>query len=508
MRIGVDYDLPICGEIPLTIANNLKLLGIVFSNKLDEITMVNYESKIQGVERVLNEWKNQSLTVTGKITVIKSLVLPKLTHLFTALPQPKEDMIRRLENMLYIFIWNGKRSRIKKETLCLPYDLGGQGMTDLRNYIAALKITWVKRAITTSHPWERIADCQLAVIGRTKFVWDKGSKFMKDLSNKMSNAIWKEVICSWGVFISTFKLEDITMGSIPLWKSDYTRHKTDEISNWAKKGLLYFNDLRTPSGEMMSFAEAKQVYNLPGTFLDYAGLLNSLSRAYVEKNERIEAPIIADQIKHLLSRKKGTKHIYDRLMQRRTIVKHWEDKWCEQYGEINWLEVYQAVRIASSSPYYGALHYKIVTLTAVTNKLLYKMGIRETDSCDRCKRCPETLRHKFWSCAVVKHFWRQVENWLNHQTGIQPRTVLEEKNVMLGFHDSGRLWKHIIIMGKMMKVQQRELNIAQLEAKIIQDISIEKLAAHMNSSFLAFTKKWEPLSQFLNLNSQYHGGSF
>ena len=113
---------------------------------------------------MLNEWKNRSLTVTGKITVLKSLVLPKLTHLFTALPQPKEDMIRRLENM-YRFIWNGKRSRIKKETLCLPYDLGGQGMTGLKNYIAALKITWVKRAITTSHPWERIADCQLAVIG-------------------------------------------------------------------------------------------------------------------------------------------------------------------------------------------------------------------------------------------------------------------------------------------------------------------------------------------------------
>ena len=41
----VDYDLPISGEIPLAIVNNLKLLGRVFCNKLDEITMVNYESK-------------------------------------------------------------------------------------------------------------------------------------------------------------------------------------------------------------------------------------------------------------------------------------------------------------------------------------------------------------------------------------------------------------------------------------------------------------------------------
>ena len=93
---------------------------------------------------------------------------------------------------------------------------------------------------------------------------------------------------SWGVCTSTFKLEDITMGSIPLWKSDNTRHKTDEISNWTKKGILYFNDLRTPSGELMSFAEANQVYNLPRIFLDYAGLLNSSPRAYVEKTKELK----------------------------------------------------------------------------------------------------------------------------------------------------------------------------------------------------------------------------
>ena len=45
-----------------------------------------------------------------------------------------------------------------------------------------------------------------------------------------------------------------------------------------------------------------------------------------------------------------------------------------------------------------------------------------------------------------------------------------------------------------MIVQQREPTIAQLEVKIIQDVSIEKLAAHMNSSFPAFTKKWEPFA--------------
>ena len=224
---------------------------------------------------------------------------------------------------------------------------------------------------------------------------------MKYLSSRITNLFWKEVTNSWGIFVSKFQLEDLTMGSISLWRSDYTKYKTDDIGQWAHKGLLHFNDLRTSSGELMTFAEAKHEYNLPGTFLDYAGLLNSLPREYVMTKGKIEAPIIPDQIKYLLGRDKGTKHIYNRLTQCKNITKHWENKWIEQYGEINWSETYQAVRFATSSSYYGALHYKIVTFTAATNKLLYRMGVRETDCCDRCKSSPETLRHIFWSCAFI-----------------------------------------------------------------------------------------------------------
>ena len=192
-------------------------------------------------------------------------------------------------------------------------------MTDLRSFIAALKISWVKRALITTHPWEVIARHILSV-GDTNFVWDKGSSFMKYLSSRITNLFWKEVTNSWGIFVSKFQLEDLTMGSISLWRSDYTKYKTDDIGQWAHKGLLHFNDLRTSSGELMTFAEAKHEYNLPGTFLDYAGLLNSLPRAYVMTKGKIEAPIIPDQIKYLLGRDKGTKHIYNRLTQCKILL--------------------------------------------------------------------------------------------------------------------------------------------------------------------------------------------
>ena len=69
----------------------------------------------------------------------------------------------------------------------------------------------------------------------------------------------------------------------------------------------------------------------------------------------------------------------------------------------------------------------------------------------------------------------------------------------------GFLWRHAIIVGKSIIQQQAELSVAQFEARISRDFQTEKLAAYINTSFSAFTKKWEPLKLFLSLNPQGHG---
>jgi hypothetical protein len=43
--------------------------------------------------------------ILGKITLVKSLILPVLNHLFIALPNPSIEIIKDIEDMLYTFIW-------------------------------------------------------------------------------------------------------------------------------------------------------------------------------------------------------------------------------------------------------------------------------------------------------------------------------------------------------------------------------------------------------------------
>ena len=107
------------------------------------------------------------------------------------------------------------------------------------------------------------------------------------------------------------------------------------------------------------------------------------------------------------------------------------------------------------------------------------MGVIDSNICDRCRRCPETLRHKFWACPDVNNFWKEIEVWLNLEANVptQARVSLQEEHVMLGSHDGRRLWRHVIIVGKSSIHRKVGLSIDHVKARMRQDILVEKLAA-------------------------------
>jgi hypothetical protein len=54
------------------------------SKMMDE----NFNPKTIKIKNILQLWKMRNLTPMGRVTVVKTLVLPIITHLLTALPNP------------------------------------------------------------------------------------------------------------------------------------------------------------------------------------------------------------------------------------------------------------------------------------------------------------------------------------------------------------------------------------------------------------------------------------
>ena len=86
-------------------ANQFMLLGINFTLNLEDILIYNFDSKIKQIQNVIKLWSLRKLTVLGSVTIIKTLIIPKLTHLFISLPNPAKPMIKKLkQNVIPIYL--------------------------------------------------------------------------------------------------------------------------------------------------------------------------------------------------------------------------------------------------------------------------------------------------------------------------------------------------------------------------------------------------------------------
>jgi hypothetical protein len=101
---GAEQQNNLCADLNLDWDSKFRLLGIDFHSSLDGMEC-NFDSKIEEIEKLLNCWIHRTLTVYGKITVIKSLALSKLSHLALVLPNLDKKQLKIIENMFFKFLW-------------------------------------------------------------------------------------------------------------------------------------------------------------------------------------------------------------------------------------------------------------------------------------------------------------------------------------------------------------------------------------------------------------------
>ena len=198
---GAAYNsnVKLCPELQLQWVKDFELLGIKFDNNLEYLDK-NFDDKISKIEKLLSHWSYRYLTPFGKVTIIKSLALSKLSHIALVIPCPSKSMFKKIETILYKFLWNGKSEKVSRVDTKLPEKLGGLGMPDIEQYWLSFKYSWLRRLITTEAYWpnillnqisniqgEILAPCQLLQLGPCLL-----SKIGKSLKMKF----WSQVLQS------------------------------------------------------------------------------------------------------------------------------------------------------------------------------------------------------------------------------------------------------------------------------------------------------------------------
>ena len=57
--------------------------------------------------------------------------------------------------------------------------------------------------------------------------------------------------------------------------------------------------------------------------------------------------------------------------------------------------------------------FKLLHHILPNNKLLHKMGIKNSALCNFCNQEEDSILHYLWGCPVAKRFWTSFNNWLS-----------------------------------------------------------------------------------------------
>ena len=151
MRIGPIKDTNVVFNLDYKVSwtnGPIEVLGIILSPDIKETAVVNYSKVCEKMNKTIEVWSSQKLTLYGKISIINTLLLSKLIYRLSCLPSPPQDTIKMIEDKLIDFLWgNKKRHAISKAMVTNSRYNFGLKFPCIKTKDESLKMAWVKRIL-------------------------------------------------------------------------------------------------------------------------------------------------------------------------------------------------------------------------------------------------------------------------------------------------------------------------------------------------------------------------
>ena len=85
----------------------------------------------------------RGLSIYGRVTLIKSLLIPKLIYISSLTPTPGH-IIKEANQIIYKYLWKGS-DKVRRLSAINKFEEGGLEMIDLETMIKALRLAWLSR---------------------------------------------------------------------------------------------------------------------------------------------------------------------------------------------------------------------------------------------------------------------------------------------------------------------------------------------------------------------------
>lgn len=497
----------LCHEMNFHWTTQFKLLGIQFDVDLANIPKLNYDKKLVKIKEIINQWNKRHTTPIGRITLIKSLIISQMNHLFISLPTPSNKFIKDLNEILFNFLWKSKVDKIKRKQITQEYSDGGLKMIEINNYIQSLKSSWIRRLINSPNSkWNILLNKSI----NTDIVLKTGPDFISCiLTNLVRNSFWKDTFIAFKNIQDRMKLltwhEFITQ---PIWynKNITMGGKSIFFIDWFNKNIVYINDLLDENGSFLSLQDLQSKFDVKSNFLTYLGLqksiLTSLHYHGISKEDDNPRPFIPFHIKLFCSPRKGSKIMYN-ILNMENVTSFNKSKWGLFFmlSDLQWKTIYQLPFVNIKSTKLQWLQFRINHHILTTNKYLFKIGKECSKLCNFCKQHDETIFHVLWECPNVQELFQQFFEFC------QSKRITIQRDPLIfifGLHSdpiSTDIYSIFLVMKSYIyrkRCLNEALTIHELLIDIKTHISTLRYIAIRNCRLDDFYKRWETWLFLLN----------
>ena len=240
-------------------SERIKLLGITFGNPGVNTDKENWYDKLSKILQTIQLWTNLHLSYKGKKIIINQLFLSKLWYAAQITPVPK-GFTKKLDDYIYQFLWDNKKTTTKKVTTQLTIPQGGLGIINTSIQIQALVLQWIVKLFKphTHGPWTQFFEFNLNKIHRNHQGKYSLLTFINNIDFDPRNSLplfYKQLITAWIALTKNIRSPPTTIEGVlsePLFQNTLVKSRSTsqnpfpalpKTPSWASNHIIQIGDI-------------------------------------------------------------------------------------------------------------------------------------------------------------------------------------------------------------------------------------------------------------------------
>ena len=467
----------VCGmkSIDLT-SDSIKILGTHFSYNENIKNERNFVKIVSDIQKILKLWNQRNLSIEGRIVIFKTLAISKLVYLALLIPIPN-CIIKELETIQKVFIWQNKKPKIRHETLRMDFKNGGLKNVDIQYKIASLQCSWVQRLYDdNTHDWKIIPKFLISTFFGNKFVFHSNLNFCQTLL-KSFPLFYRLILITWKTFFYSSPDTPSCILSEFLWFNKHINieNKYIFLKKFSDKNINFVYSIVSETGSIKKWETIKAEFHLQNEdYFKYMQLVDAIPISWKNKiknfNNSTDFLLCTD---HHITRKSRmlclekliSKELYVLMISNDNLLPSSQNYFNNMFTNCNllWEQIYLLPRKVTIDSFLRCFQYKIINNTLFLNKKLFCFKIINTPFCSFCEKKEETTIHLFYECEKTCSLWSELKLYFRQLSlpDLLPQTAL------FGFYEDlenkfATLNNHILLLFKLYVYKQRESKVLNL----------------------------------------------